>query len=84
MLLNGHSDACPLHDDLHVEDTIVYRFHREVLPGYAAITLKKLKLGGDMSQRFQGKVYLKMESDRYGLPAFKVLGAPFVSYFVLY
>lgn len=71
----------------HQKLASVRRFHQQVLPGYRPSPLHPLLLGtsisGDGSSRFRGKVYLKDESNRYGLPAFKVLGAAYASFVAL-
>ncbi|KIS69480.1 uncharacterized protein UMAG_02811 [Mycosarcoma maydis] len=65
----------------------VRRFHQDVLPGYTSTGLHTLSLdssfSGTCADRFRGQVYLKDESDRYGLPAFKVLGAAYASFIAL-
>ncbi|ETS60310.1 diaminopropionate ammonia-lyase [Moesziomyces aphidis] len=67
-----------------IELSNVRRFHQDVLPGYRKTDLTKLALTSqDLGQsvtRFKGSVYVKDESDRYGLPAFKVLGAAYASF----
>ncbi len=67
-----------------VELANVRRFHQDVLPGYRKTDLTKIALTSqDLCQvrhRFKGTVYVKDESDRYGLPAFKVLGAAYASF----
>ncbi|CAO1638323.1 unnamed protein product [Parajaminaea phylloscopi] len=83
VVINRHSDGKQPRDVPPLDTAVVTRFHREVLPGYSTTPLKELQLGEGTSSHFKGKVYLKMESDRYGLPAFKVLGAAFASYIVL-
>jgi diaminopropionate ammonia-lyase len=50
--------------------TDVFEFHRK-LPGYRPTPLRRL----DRRARAVGALYLKDESDRFGLPAFKILGA---------
>ncbi|KAF2149673.1 acetylornithine deacetylase [Myriangium duriaei CBS 260.36] len=53
-------------------DTEVYDFHRQ-LPGYSATPLVQLdQLAKELGVR---AVFVKDETDRFGLPAFKILGA---------
>ncbi|CDS00926.1 hypothetical protein [Sporisorium scitamineum] len=50
----------------------------------SALNLNSHITGNDASiSRFKGRVYIKDESDRYGLPAFKVLGAAYASFVAL-
>lgn len=70
----------PLQSGKRQEDVaLASRFHRQVLPSYAPSRLIRLQHGG-LHPRFKGQVLLKAESNRYGLPAFKVLGAAYASY----
>jgi len=52
-------------------------FHKR-LPGYRPTPLRCLP---ELASRFGvGEVILKYESDRFGLPAFKILGASWAAY----
>jgi diaminopropionate ammonia-lyase len=63
--------------DVQPFDGGAYRFHRE-LPGYRPTPLRRLR----SAERIFGvrAVWVKDESDRFGLPAFKVLGAAWAVY----
>lgn len=64
--------------DLQVSDRSVpnaERFHKGVLHGYRPSPLTAIQLPD-----FNGQVLVKDESDRFGLPAFKVLGGSFAAY----
>ncbi|PWN54122.1 tryptophan synthase beta subunit-like PLP-dependent enzyme, partial [Violaceomyces palustris] len=63
-------------------------FHKEVLPGYRPTRLIPIELETKStsalpSSRFQGRCFIKAEDDRFGLPAFKVLGASWASFLAL-
>lgn len=85
VIFNAHVGQSTTSTSSHIIDReVVSRFHREVLPGYAQTPLLQVKLDGSQtSPRFRGQAWIKCESDRYGLPAFKVLGAAFASFVVL-
>lgn len=53
----------------------VRHFHQQILPDYKATKLTRI-----CSQGRLGEVYVKEESDRFGLPAFKVLGSSFATF----
>jgi diaminopropionate ammonia-lyase len=81
--MSGDSDKFFLNkyclEDISVEpfDRGPIRFHRRI-PGYRASPLRRL----EAAQRELGvrAVWVKDESDRFGLPAFKVLGASWAVY----
>lgn len=69
MLLNGRRSPARVPEPAGLE---VERFHR-LLPGYAPTPLHSLAaLAAELGV---GHVSVKVESDRFGLPAFKILGA---------
>src|SRR4051794_22849560 len=55
----------------------VRTFHAS-LPGYAPTPL--LELGGLAAQLGLGGILIKVEASRFGLPAFKILGASWATY----
>jgi len=75
-MLHFNPDARPTLPDARSE-TEPLRFHRR-LPGYRPTPLHRLSA---LARRLGvGQVLLKDESDRLGLPAFKVLGAAWAAY----
>lgn len=57
-------------------DDSVLNFHRRVLEGYHPT--EQIKISPNAS--FQGELFAKLETDRFGLPAFKVLGASYACF----
>lgn len=68
--------APPSKDDAHPPDSV--RFHQR-FPGYAATPLVRLP-AAVAREAGVGAVLVKNESDRCGLPAFKILGASWGTY----